>query len=309
MKSMKAERPEQESITLSLDPPPGKTLAVVTMAYNEIDMLPIWLRYYAAQVGAEACYVIDHGTNDGSTRDLGGANRVRIPRSALDNPKRTDFCAEFCNALLKYYDYVIYTDSDEILTPDPAEHDNLIDYVSAPGREVVTSAFGLNIVHRLHHESRIDIDRPILGQRRWGVANASMCKPLLIREPVKWAPGFHSSKHPIVFDGLFLFHLAYYDLQTALRRQEKRRRTEKKTADTAVHHRVGDEQITAWISGWASMPNDTYVTLRRDDANMIEFSNQVADSAKGREDNVFGIDLSLVNWQLWRIPERFLGLF
>jgi len=286
-----------------------KTLAVVTMAYNETDMLPIWLRYYAAQVGADACYVVDHGTNDGSTDDLGGANRVRIPRSALDNPKRTDFCAELCGALLKYYDYVMYTDSDEIVTPDPAEHRTLIDYVSAAERAQVTSAFGLNVVHRLHHETALDLSRPIIGQRRWGFPTASMCKPLLIREPVKWSPGFHSSKHPILFDGLFLFHLAYYDLRTALRRQEKRRRTEKKTADTALHHRVGDDQVQAWITGWSSMKLDTGVTLQRDDPAMLDFATQVADSAKGREDKVFGVDLSIFSKRLWRVPERFVGVF
>jgi hypothetical protein len=309
--NMSTERPAQERPAESPAPgaPPRKTLAVVTMAYNETDMLPIWLRYYAAQVGADACYVVDHGTNDGSTDDLRGANRVRLPRSALDNPKRTDFCAELCSALLKYYDYVMYTDSDEIVTPDPAEHRTLIDYVSAGERAPVTSALGLNLVHRLHHETTIDLSKPIIGQRRWGFPTSSMCKPLLIREPVKWAPGFHSSKHPIVFDGLYLFHLAYYDLRTALRRQEKRRQTEKKTADTAVHHRVGDDQVTAWISGWSSMKLDTDVTMRRDDPAVVEFATRVADSAKGREDKVFGIDLGISGNRLWRIPERFVGQF
>jgi hypothetical protein len=304
-----AARPAAAPMAQVLAPQQKKTLAVVTMAYNETDMLPIWLRYYGAQVGAEACYVVDHGTNDGSTDDLRGANRVRLPRSVLDNPKRTDFCAELCSALLKYYDYVMYTDSDEIVTPDPAEHRTLIDYVSAAERAPVTSALGLNLVHRLHHETQIDLSKPIIGQRRWGFPTSSMCKPLLIREPVKWAPGFHSSKHPIVFDGLYLFHLAYYDLQTALRRQEKRRQTEKKTADTAMHHRVGDDQVTAWISGWSSMKLDTDVTMRRDDPAVTEFAKRVADSAKGREEKVFGIDLGISGNRLWRIPARFVGQF
>ena len=286
-----------------------KTLAVVTMVYNETDMLPLWLNYYIGQVGANACYVVDHGTNDGSTNDLRGAHRIGLPRSALDNTKRAQFIAEFCGALLKYYDYVMYTDSDEIVLADPAEYGSLLEYINGRDRAPVTTVLGLNLIHRLHHETVIDLSRPILGQRRWAFATASMCKPLLIREPVAWSPGFHSSRHSVVFDGLFLFHLAYYDLRTALRRQEKRRRTEKKTHDTALHHRVGDDEVTGWIDGWSSMPLDTAITLRRDDPQMVRFQDDVVHSTVGRENDVFGIDLDLQRAALWRVPERFVGAF
>ena len=34
------------------------------MAYNEQAYLPIWARHYARQVGADHCYVVDHGSTD-----------------------------------------------------------------------------------------------------------------------------------------------------------------------------------------------------------------------------------------------------
>lgn len=288
--------------------PRRKTLACVTMTYNEADMLPIWLRYYGAQVGAEACYVVDHGSNDGSTDNLMGANRVRLPRSVLDNPKRTAFIGEFCGALLKYYDYVMYTDSDEIVVADPACYGSLLDYVQA-SRAPATSALGLNLLHRLHHEVHLDLEKPFLAQRSWVHPVASMCKPLLIREPVRWSPGFHSCEKPIVFDGLFLFHLAYMDLQTALRRQEKRRRTEKKDATTATHHRVDDNTVQGWIEGWSRMPTNTTVTLGHDCEPTREFMQRVIASSVGRENQLFGVDLSLNAKQLWKIPQRFASAF
>jgi len=284
--------------------PPAKTLACVTMVYNESDMLPLWLRHYGGQVGASACYVVDHGTTDGSTDAIGGANRIRVPRTALDNPRRAAFIGEFCASLLRWYDYVLYTDSDELLVADPARYRSLLDYVSAP-RAPVTTAFGLNLLHRLHHEGPIDTDRPILMQRSWAFPTSSMCKPLLIREPVEWSPGFHSSKAPIVFDGLFLFHLAYFDLRTALRRQEKRRRTTFKDATTAVHHRVDDDTVQGWMEGWSRMPPINDVTLDADCNQMADFQQRVIQSARGREKHMFGIDLNLTGNRLWAVPERF----
>ena len=278
------------------------------MAYNETDMLPIWLRHYGAQVGPEACYVVDHGTNDGSTNDLRGANRVRLPRSVLDEPKRAAFIGEFCGALLRYYDYVMYTDSDELVVADPAAYATLLDYVAVE-RAPVTTAFGMNLLHRLHHEVTVDPTKPILQQRHWGFAVASMCKPVLIQRPVKWSPGFHSADAPIVFDGLFLFHLAYYDLQTAWRRQEKRRRTEKKDATTATHHRVGDDEVRSWVEGWSRMKTDTAVTLDGNCEATSTFAQKVTDSAVGRENAVFGVDLRLEAYTLMQIPPRFRDAF
>ncbi len=46
---------------------PKQGLAVVTMCYNEPDFLPIWLDYYRRQVPVEHLYVVDHGSDDGST--------------------------------------------------------------------------------------------------------------------------------------------------------------------------------------------------------------------------------------------------
>ncbi len=57
---------------------------MVTMAYNEATMLPLWLRHYERQVGAENCYVLDHGSSDGSTVGI-NANLIRLPRTRSTN--------------------------------------------------------------------------------------------------------------------------------------------------------------------------------------------------------------------------------
>ena len=72
-------------------------LAAVTMAYNEPDYTDIWCRHYARQVGLENCYVIDHGSDDGTTEQLGAVNVIRIPRSPKDNEVRARLVSDFCS--------------------------------------------------------------------------------------------------------------------------------------------------------------------------------------------------------------------
>jgi exoribonuclease II len=73
----------------------SKRTAVVTIAYNEDVLLPLWVRYYARQFGEESCYVIDHGSDDESTKNLGQINVVRIPRSPMHDKKKAKFISNF----------------------------------------------------------------------------------------------------------------------------------------------------------------------------------------------------------------------
>ena len=69
---------------------PMANIAAVTMVYNEPEYLPIWCRHYAKAVGPENCFIIDHGSDDGSTSSLPNFNVIRkSPRSPKDNEKRT----------------------------------------------------------------------------------------------------------------------------------------------------------------------------------------------------------------------------
>ena len=176
---------------------------------------------------------------------------------------------------MNIYEYVIYTDADELLVADPARWDTLLDYVS-DAHPPVTTAFGMNLLHRMHHEISCDLAQPILPQRAWGFPISSMCKPLLIRTPVIWSPDFHGSNAPIEFDGLFLFHLAYFGYDVAIRRQQKRRNQLFVDNNTASHHRAGDPMILDWMEGWSSMPPDLSVTLTGQCAKTQERASRIS---------------------------------
>src|SRR3954469_24224121 len=99
-------------------------VAALTMAYNEPVWARVWAEYYARQVGAENCFLLDHGSDDGSTVGL-GIQVERLPRSPLDEIARAETIGARTAALLRTYDVVVHSDADELVFADPAEHRDL----------------------------------------------------------------------------------------------------------------------------------------------------------------------------------------
>lgn len=211
--------------------------AVVTMVYNESVNLPIWLRYYAACAGEENLFVADHGSTDGSTRNLGEANRIRLPRTDFDEFRKTDFVSALCRGLLQYYDTVIYTDCDEIIVPDLRVYADLNDYLTRKQFDYV-SCVGLNVLHIISQEDPLDLSLPILPQRRYAAFRSATCKPLVTRIPLTWANGFHTSdKPPNIDPQLFMFHTKVMDYTVSLQRHKVNR--EAKTSQRQIDRGFG----------------------------------------------------------------------
>jgi hypothetical protein len=287
--------------------PDAPKIAAVTMVYNDPVYLKIWVDYYSRQLGARNLYVVDHGSDDGSTDDLGAVNVLRIPRSPQDDPRRAKFLSTFCASLLVWHDCVLHCDVDEILVPDPRHATDLRSFcagVSAP----VLNAIGLNVIHRLGRETPYDPTRNVLAQRGWVFRSSSMCKPALIRRPVQWAPGFHSADAPACFDHLYLFHLRWFDLDIALSRMAKTRAMPWQHKDAGAHQRLADEELVRQFYGFANLAPDER-ELAADQPPVSEFIEAVLRSQIGRERDMFRISLDIWPTSLWRVPERFRALF
>lgn len=284
-------------------------LAIVTMVYNEPEFLPLWRRHYASQVGEKACYVIDHGTDDGSTDDLGGVNRLCIPRSPQDDETRSRAIACYCAALLHWYDAVIYVDVDELLVADPALYASLIDFSRGWSAPVVT-ATGLDVIHVPEHEPDIDWSVPISRQRTHLRFTSSMCKPVLIRRPVDWAPGFHNTTEVPQFDApLFLFHLRYADLMQGVKRLERTRRQPWISEDAGRHQRMTNEDWSGMLRSMAALPDIRDISLSADDPTLALWRARVLSSSRSRMNDRYKIDLHISGDALWKLPPRFAGTF
>lgn len=200
------------------------TTAILTMAYNEPLFLPMWRRYYSRAVGEENLFVIDHGSDDGSTSDLGRVQRIRLqrPTKGFDEDERALLVSRFHCSLLTVYQTVIYTDVDEFLVPDPAKYTGLADFLRANQAPVINPV-GLEVHHVTSTEADLDLRKPVLSQRRYVQFSSQYCKPLISRVPILWGVGFHSSHHgaPVISRDLYLFHLKLMDCQLALERHRR----------------------------------------------------------------------------------------
>lgn len=278
-------------------------VAAVTMAYNEAYFLPIWIRHYAAQLGAEHTYVLDHGSDDGSTTGL-PCHVVPLPRGALDEVARAAAVSEFCAGLLRRYDAVLHADADELLVADPRHHDSLAAYAATAPAEVVT-AVGLDLHHLPDEEPPLDLVQPVGRQRGWTRFAASMCKPALIRRAVDWAPGFHCCDAPLVLDQLWMFHLRYVDLGAGLARLARSRAITVTDEAGNLHQRVPDSAFTDLMRGVAALPRRDQVPFDPALPPLQRWIAALRASRAEREDQLYKLDLSLAGDELWAMPPRF----
>jgi hypothetical protein len=283
-------------------------VAAVTMVYNEAYFLPRWIRHYAAQFGAENCTVIDHGSDDGGADHMGRVNLVRVPRSATHEGPRAKFVSDFCASLLSRYDWVIYTDVDELLVADPLHFPSMHDLLAASPLEVIT-AIGFNVHHEERREPAIDPDRPVSEQRRWTMMVVSECKPLAIRRPVQWVGGFHCCDAPVEFARLFLFHLRNYDTQQSLLRLHK-------TRTMSWHDYGADPNAILSDDAWRAQMQQTMNQIRRAGvsfdterpplAGLLELLRKEAEERKNERHK---LQFSRHVPELWELPRPFVGTF
>ncbi len=227
-------------------------LAVITMVYNEDRRLPMWLGHYSKQVGLEHCYVMDHGSTDGSAARNRKVNVMRLPRSPQDDALRLGFISDMVRGLLRYYERVAYVDADELLVADPTRFANLRDYAEQMKGDAVTS-IGLEIVQGEGEKPLV----PELGvgkQRQSVLFSSSMCKTNMVGRAVNWAPGLHAHDEPPRFDGLYLFHLRHADESQAMERLQITRAMPWARPDAGAHQRVSDEHMRVLLSLFARRP-------------------------------------------------------
>lgn len=197
------------------------SIAVITQAYNEGFFLPIWLHHYGRLVGYENLFVIDDGSDDGSTDDPRIRNILRKEREPLNESEKASFISGYHAELLKRYDVAIFTDCDELIVVDPAAGVDFKTYIEAmiAVRSSCIRPIGFNVLHDVGREPAIDLDKSLFSQRHYLRFQKGYCKPLISSVPIQWTPGFHDCNLKTeVNKNLILFHLRSIDYQHSARR-------------------------------------------------------------------------------------------
>lgn len=190
-------------------------VAVITMARDEGDLLPLWVSHYARHVGIDNLVVLDDNSVDGSTEGLGcTVHRVPELKGGLAfEPVRMRLMNGLAAGLLAVYDYAVFIDVDEFLVTDPAVYPTLPDLIEDRGRPEVLGVMGLNVVHVPSAEPEpLDLSRPLLEQRRFAKFTPLMCKPSIKRINAGWQVASHGINAPYSIDPeLFMLHLKFAD--------------------------------------------------------------------------------------------------
>jgi len=152
---------------------------VLTMQYNEFDLLPIWISHYKRYFDSSQLYVIDHGSIENLIpHDI---SRIFFPK---DKPFKEDYRRDAVRgvvfALLNYYDYGIFCDTDELICLDNFKAEEM-----APNQIIYTYGYDVAYYQLNGHKRLI------------GSLTPTSCKPLIFNNIVPiWASGFHGCSTP-----------------------------------------------------------------------------------------------------------------
>ncbi|QNN51743.1 glycosyltransferase family 2 protein [Nocardioides mesophilus] len=286
-------------------------VAVLTVARDEALMLPRWLDYYGRQVGLDNLIVFDDNSTDGSTDGL-PCTVHRIPgfsgRGTFERD-RVGLMSGIADGLLHTYDWVIFTDVDEFLVPDPARHDGLVSFLRSREDTLVIGATGLNVTHHPAVEGPIDTSRPVLGQRRFAKFTPIMCKPSIKQVAAPWAAASHGVLAPFRIDPeLYLMHLKFHDRETLRVMAGLRRGVVDLDGRAAASNwgRGADELVSILDEVVAPVPPGSVPEF---DPGQVDLDAVIVHKQKGLYRAIRRAqDATMREMPLVRIPERFFGL-
>jgi len=194
--------------------------AAMTRIFRCEIFLEMWLKYYSRYF--EDLFVFA-GTYNGNAPGTFEALKEKYPFTYIDlkdefyNMNSHQKVFEKQRELLVDHEWVLYSDSDEIIVADPEKYDGLRHFMSKCDL-AQTYCEGFE-VYQEDDENPILYDQPILMQRKWWCKDdtASYNKPALSRIPTDWGEGFHYIKgheqdvKDVKDTGLYLLHLKYLD--------------------------------------------------------------------------------------------------
>lgn len=280
---------------------PDMRLAALTMVFNERRFLPVWLNHYGRQVGFENLFVIDDGSDDGSTTGLGPVRVMHQAKADLDEEARARRISDIQAQLLDQFDAVIVADVDELLVVDPTLGIGLRDYARTRV-ETLASATGLNVHHDRLTEAPLQAGTALFRQRRFVQFDWGYCKTLLSRVPIEWGPGFHVHNQQSDWrSDLYLFHLRAVDYTLSLERLQN---------FAKIHRSVN--AISKRHSEQFDIPHDVYLrTFYYEDREMYDnaapadgFDAELAHTMSLLRSEDYPMVRSLEN-RLMQLPQRF----
>ncbi|WP_415404581.1 glycosyltransferase family 2 protein [Tateyamaria sp. SN3-11] len=194
-------------------------ICAITMVYRDYWALAQWIRHYSKHLGIENLYVVVHGPDPKVNEIADGANIWTIPRETLEgfDKRRNKMLNDFQSGLLQFYDWVIRTDTDELICVDPDLHGSFQGLLSKTTEDAVFS-IGLNVYEQPEDSEMLD-GVSVFARRTAAVITGNYSKAWavsvdapLMRHGVKLT---NDGNKPYTYafpDGVYLVHLKFSNI-------------------------------------------------------------------------------------------------
>lgn len=294
--------------------PTKKPAGAMTMVYKDYYFLQRWVDYYGRQFGREHLYVLSHGGDPEHRRIAEGANVIALPRDPTMwrmERRRWGINSQFSAGMLRYYNWFIVGDVDEVVIVDPDVAPDLVTYLSRyTGKRVPASLcpFGIELVHNPEAETEpLADDATILSRRRVFRANANYAKPCVLRKETGFTVGGHANNHqPRVLDPhLYLIHLRFFDYDMVTKRLEGR----KDMRATMVGDRDPKDAGKAWGRDLETFLALSKLTATREDVDLPDFRKKMVEGQQHLHDGKITFFGGGRSKELYRLPDRFAPVF
>jgi len=243
-----------------------KKIAAITMVRNDDFYLRKWVAYYGRELGRENLYIFFDGLDQEIPVYCEGTNAQKLPKIGVDvvsNDKgRVAVMSQKAAELFAQgYDWVIGTDCDEFIIPDPKLGVNLAGYLDSIPRQDLLSPLGLDFGQKLGEEPDIVADIPFLQQRHYAQLGTRYTKASILSRPLPWGSGFHRVKgrNFHIAKDLYLFHFGYFDM----RRIEERFQDKDRLAQGWERHMKKRSRTIRLVSSLKARNFETWTRFAR----------------------------------------------
>lgn len=191
-------------------------ICAITMVCRDYWALSQWYAHYGRHCGEANLFIVAHGDDPLVQSLCPKASVITIPRDDLKDFDRirSNMLNSLQSALGQVYDWVIRTDTDELVCIDPSMYSSLHDMVSGQTAPALF-ALGLNVVE-MDNESALNDRVPVLIERSNAVFSGHYSKAWAVRGAVvmerhgiRVRPGRVVDFDYALVAGVYLLHLKY----------------------------------------------------------------------------------------------------
>ncbi|MBR4809246.1 MAG: glycosyltransferase family 92 protein [Bacteroidales bacterium] len=201
-----------------------KRIAALTMVRDGGHFLARWVDYYGGLLGKDNLYVFFDGQDQVPPECTAGCRVTVVPRVeggvAASDRGRAAILSDCACRLLDRYDFVVGTDVDEFIVPDPSTGLTLPQYLCLldTGGRRSFSPLGLDVVQKIDAEDGLDASKGLLEQRSYGLISTRYTKSSILCGKVEWGSGFHRARgcNLHILKDLYLFHFGCADASGVL---------------------------------------------------------------------------------------------